>query len=208
MLKSSFSTAIRRARRQIWRVTAAVLLAALTAASLGIAVPKIVQRVSDELYPCMSCACSCASAEACWRNCCCFTQTEKLAWAAANGVTPPAFVVTAARAEAELPPCCRKRVASCCKKKSSCCQKPSEEREVARQMSATGNRSSKTVLLIDELRCQGVGVHWTMLPPCVVPPLVSADETPPCQPELLAFSDCLYSSQAVPPELPPPERDV
>jgi hypothetical protein len=53
--------------------------------------------VSGELYPCAGHACGCASAEQCWRRCCCHSLAERIAWAREHKVRPPAFVIAEAR---------------------------------------------------------------------------------------------------------------
>lgn len=50
-------------------------------------------------FPCMDRACGCMSAEQCWRSCCCFSNREKLAWARANHVEPPDYVLQACEQE-------------------------------------------------------------------------------------------------------------
>jgi hypothetical protein len=40
-----------------------------------------------------------------WRNCCCYSNAEKLAWAEANGVWAPDFVREAALRETKKPSC-------------------------------------------------------------------------------------------------------
>jgi hypothetical protein len=50
-------------------------------------------------FPCMLKSCGCRNAEDCWRGCCCFTNTQKLAWASKNNVDVPAYVVDAAHRE-------------------------------------------------------------------------------------------------------------
>jgi hypothetical protein len=47
---------------------------------------------SGERFPCESCGCGCSSAQECWTNCCCYTPSERLAWAAAHRVEPPAAI--------------------------------------------------------------------------------------------------------------------
>lgn len=44
-------------------------------------------------FPCENHPCGCSTAQHCWDHCCCYSDEEKLRWAAANGVTPPAFLV-------------------------------------------------------------------------------------------------------------------
>ena len=53
-------------------------------------------------FPCQTRACGCRSAKQCWKKCCCFTDTQKVAWAKAHRVTLPAFVVAAAKRESAV----------------------------------------------------------------------------------------------------------
>lgn len=88
----------RRPRR--W-VAAAALVNYLALCS-GIPLPLgVASPVDGRPYPCQHHRCGCGSAEKCWQSCCCMTMAEKLAWARQNGVTPPDYVVAAARREAE-----------------------------------------------------------------------------------------------------------
>ncbi len=78
----------------------------LSVCSSFIPVPMGIGRSSEkdqsQPFPCMNRPCGCASAEQCWKQCCCFTNAQKVAWATQHGVTPPAYVVEAARAETEV----------------------------------------------------------------------------------------------------------
>jgi hypothetical protein len=88
-------------------------------------------------FPCESAPCGCATAEKCWRLCCCNTPESRLSWCLAEGVVPPYYAVlpdgwsparVALAIEAgaptardhsaredhgcnPLPPCCAKRAA-------------------------------------------------------------------------------------------------
>src|SRR5262245_20930658 len=102
-----------RARRvfRLVRPTALVLaMAGFLAGTIGIPLPQIATRDKDRSrpYPCMDHACGCASAEQCWRSCCCFTNREKVAWAAKQGVALPPYVIAAAQREqaTAATPCC------------------------------------------------------------------------------------------------------
>ncbi len=53
----------------------------------------------SEPFPCQNRPCGCQSAAQCWKKCCCFTDTQKVAWAKANHVKLPDFVVAAAKRE-------------------------------------------------------------------------------------------------------------
>jgi hypothetical protein len=48
------------------------------------------------LFPCSSCPCGCATAEQCWRSCCCHTLAERMAWAREHGVRPPEYAIAEA----------------------------------------------------------------------------------------------------------------
>ena len=50
-------------------------------------------------YPCMNRPCGCDSAEQCWRNCCCFSNQQKVEWAKKHSVTLPNYVLAAAKRE-------------------------------------------------------------------------------------------------------------
>lgn len=48
-------------------------------------------------FPCQNRPCGCQTAEQCWKECCCFTDEQKLAWAERNRVNVPQFVIARAR---------------------------------------------------------------------------------------------------------------
>jgi hypothetical protein len=57
------------------------------------------EKDRSEPYPCMDRPCGCASAQQCWKKCCCFTNQQKIAWAKRAGVKVPEFVAQAAAVE-------------------------------------------------------------------------------------------------------------
>lgn len=87
-----------RAGRRHFRAWGIGLLAAWQlVAGVGISLPLPRRPAGGERFPCENCPCGCATAEHCWRNCCCFTPEQRLQWARQNGVPVPAFVQAAAR---------------------------------------------------------------------------------------------------------------
>ena len=51
-------------------------------------------------FPCAGRQCGCATADACWAGaCCCFSAREKMAWADARRLTPPAHFFRAVERE-------------------------------------------------------------------------------------------------------------
>ena len=74
--------------------THAVVVCLLLSLIVGITgLPMPVSKSTNERFPCEKCPCGCRTAAHCWDKCCCHTDEEKLAWADANGVTPPVFLV-------------------------------------------------------------------------------------------------------------------
>lgn len=82
-----------RRSRRLHCVVSWLLLAAIGGGVLGIPVFPVVASKDSERFPCEASRCGCATAGQCWDRCCCHSDEEKLAWAAANRVTPPAFLV-------------------------------------------------------------------------------------------------------------------
>ncbi|MBS0187982.1 MAG: hypothetical protein JSS51_07925 [Planctomycetes bacterium] len=89
--------------RLLSRVTAWVTVAVFICASFGVVpTPALVARwfagiegaatgVANR-HPCDDHFCGCTSAHECWAACCCFTPSQRLAWAIENGVCPPSAV--------------------------------------------------------------------------------------------------------------------
>lgn len=201
------TSVVRCLRRRIHQATALGLLAALVVTSLGLTVPVPAEKQASEPYPCMHCSCGCANAEMCWRDCCCYTNMQKIAWARKNGVTPPAYVLAAV----EKPSCCQPKVASCCCSKRKCCEKDAAKANIVltwRKPRETNKRKTMSIGLLQALRCQGLSSSWTLLPPTVLPPLVQFDDAPAGQFEGVVFLDETSLGQLSPPELPPPRNDA
>jgi hypothetical protein len=176
-------------------------------AAVGVPLPAANRAVKDrsERFPCENCACGCPDAATCWRECCCHTHAEKLAWAKRNDVTPPALVVAAAAVEAKRGQShagcdCGKSSRICCQKSCASCAKPAAEGAgCCGKHSMAAASGGKVVLLISALRCRGLHVGVSALPPSL----------PPIAATTLYFS---HSSPAAPIEAPllyqPPTLDV
>jgi len=162
--------------------------------SIGLPLPASIVKSGGASFPCQHCACGCADADDCWRNCCCYTQTQKLAWAKRNGVKPPAFVVAAARQEAgaiaKRAPCCRARAAVGAE--SACCSRRQYDKPGTADAASRGRR---VVMLIQALRCRGIGVSIGLLPPSLRPAPFDVGQ-PPYEPpgEYPAGMAILYAS--------------
>ncbi len=75
------------------RLVVTVALAGYLVTTIGIPLPAYLNKQDNMPFPCQHHACGCATARQCWESCCCYTPREKLAWAQANHVVPPARLV-------------------------------------------------------------------------------------------------------------------
>lgn len=141
------------------------LLTAISVAIATIGIPLPIPFVKDTTvaFPCMNCGCGCLNAEMCWRQCCCYTHSQKIAWAESHGVTVPAEVAKSVVSQAaedleSLKPCCRVRRQACQEKTRNNPHPSADDVE--------GN-VVPGVLAIHALKCQGNSLSLTMLPPSV-----------------------------------------
>jgi hypothetical protein len=188
---------------------------ALAIATIGIPLHIPFAKEVGELFPCMSCGCGCVNAEVCWRDCCCFSTDQKLAWAREHNVQVPDYLLAQAAEEAQsqfatcsakaddlsgVKSCCRARVlaarqASCCSKKSGC-------RESKSPTFMPG------VLAIQALKCQGNSLSLSLLPPSVPTDEIGAElELSPTDSVVLSEND-FYQPPFFDAVVPPPERAV
>ncbi len=114
------------------RGLAAVALVCHVLTSFGFPVPTAPANKKDSgrPYPCQSSPCGCLTAEACWQgDCCCLTLEQKLVWAEANGIEPPAHVRPLVESR-KTRPAPRKKKPCCAEPErpeaSSCCSDPAE----------------------------------------------------------------------------------
>ncbi|MBI1248705.1 hypothetical protein GC197_12800 [bacterium] len=71
------------------RVVTLLLLGTMLAWGSGISVAVPGFKDPSTPFMCQDHACSCRNATGCWNHCCCFSQSEKLAWALEHKVEPP-----------------------------------------------------------------------------------------------------------------------
>ncbi len=158
-----------KSRRPRRGFTAALALSGVVACSLGVALPTAVVKRDGAPYPCQHHACGCIDAEHCWRDCCCMSQSEKLAWARSNGVKPPAYVVAAAQREAREAGQLAASEALAAPKHACCAHH--YDSDCAHEHSAAANESthdsSGVVLMVLALRCRGVSASVALLPPAL-----------------------------------------
>jgi hypothetical protein len=189
------------------RLLALLALAGFLAGTVGVPLPQPIHPGQDrsQAFPCMDHACGCASAEQCWQSCCCFTDHEKLAWAARHGVTPPPHVVAAAAREKPqaAASCCssQRAAANCCEHHASCCGHESRDGDAA----ATAAGSAFTfVLAIQARKCQGQAELWLALGAVTPPParFVVSEQSPAASEAIIRIAALRGISER--PATPPP----
>lgn len=201
------------------RLTALVLVVMSVLMIFPIALPVSSREVDAESegkdlsapFPCQNRPCGCKSAKQCWKKCCCFTNAQKLAWAKAHRVQPPAFVVEAAKREtphkAVTVQAQVEKAPACCATSGSCHTEPTRGPVSTSVQGQTRKSESKSrfVIGIHALQCQGVdhsvfGQLVSLEPPAVsvfvldsfdqgeampplrCAPLVPCDQKPPTPP--------------------------
>jgi hypothetical protein len=188
-------------RRQAIAVLAMV---GLLVATVGIPVLRPVRgpgaKDLSQPFPCMHSLCGCHSAAACWQGCCCHTNREKLAWADANGVVPPEYVVAAASLESPAG-------GSCCSSHASG-EHGAEVEDSADSASPVAGSGLQVTLVsaIAARKCQGLPqlflILSSALPACVAP--AWRPEQPACE-WLVTWSAAAPSIGDLP-ATPPPRQ--
>ena len=172
-----------------------------------------VEKDLSQPFPCQNRPCGCRSAEQCWKKCCCFTNSQKVAWAKASGVDLPDYVLAAAKKETAA---VKKSCALCSKTKGNG-EKPKCEESIASKdsqpkTSATQapkalarTKTSKWVLSVYAAECQGQPTFSMCFPATIIParvvPVTSSVELT----EIVHEISERLSSKALRPPLPPPK---
>jgi hypothetical protein len=208
---------IRRSIRR--RLISAMLAAMYIVTAAGIPLPAgDLARKSGEFFPCSGCACGCASAEQCWRSCCCHSLAERIEWAREHGVRPPEYAIAAAqRARIDLAwlieptgagskslsaSCCARQLSAdapaCCHENRGCCGDQHEPQP--------SESKSNRIIGWKALNCKGHSSNWL----AAVPPLIPAncgcpDELPSIEWLGAALSEHADRAGDLP-AIPPPRR--
>lgn len=161
------------------RCLAPLLALAYVLAMVGAPWPTSSASRDAAPFPCQGHRCGCLSAEQCWAHCCCFTPEQRLAWAAANGVEPPAELVAAvpddavsgtdedehlAADEHPRPGVDPPSAHSCCHKHAGACARPASLDPMKGKK--TGGHGFQT------FKCHGISTLWMTtgaVAPTVVP---------------------------------------
>jgi hypothetical protein len=195
-----FTKKLRRWAFPVFGWAAAVYL--LVASGFSIPVSTANLKDLSTPFPCMDRPCGCKNAEQCWLHCCCHTLAERLAWARENGVQPPEFAVAEARAQGiDVNAVCTVKAKTCC----CCCAKGAQR---ASQASAAKSGAAKRkvangVVLLQALKCGGVGGDWLGIGIAVPPRTTEWNFAPNLSGWAFQTSAQLFDV-AFPPPVPPP----
>ena len=228
------STRKQMQRRRVSQIVGLALLVSFCAMAvpLPMSVPTKSSSGKDESepFPCQNRPCGCRTAEQCWKKCCCFTNSQKIAWAKANNVKVPEFVLTAAGIEAASVSAPRsgtclletaesnselKSATSCCSKSddvaaavkdrepatsSGCCAK------CVPKKAATHSKSRKKIVTgFNAAECQGIAFLVTMLSTSIVSANVSIESAVAMRDEMITAHSERLPLMSLRPPLPPPK---
>lgn len=194
------------------RIITGVALLAYLASVWGFPMPTVGMVDASTPFPCQHHRCGCQSADQCWRNCCCFTPEQRIAWARENHVTIPAEVQLALAAEMDEHASHEDHEhADCCSDHhtggAGCHDKASAEPEshaCAKCGVLEGKSGVTWVLGIEARKCRGLSTQWIAAGaslPLQILSLWEFDWTPVGQ--VMSTTDPLCSI-AFAPSVPPP----
>ena len=129
-----------------------------------------------------------ASAEQCWRSCCCHTLAERFAWAREHNVRPPEYAIAAAKVATagsgvvgnqDITANCDGRAASCCRQVANssaprpCCQKRASAAkcaggQVCRKLAKRNQRTMAKSSCRAFLACHGQSMNWLAAVPTLI----------------------------------------
>jgi len=157
----------------------------------GVPLPEAPTFGQGGAYPCQGHRCGCSSAEQCWKSCCCFSTSQKLAWAKRHNVTPPAIALAQARLQpAKAQSCCAAKASPA---SASCCT-----------ASPASPGTSDWSLALEKAKCRGAATQWLTLGAALpAPELMVTDEEVPTV-DRWSIVDEWTLSCADRPEAPPP----
>lgn len=169
------------------------------------------QRISKDLsepFPCQQRACGCRSAAQCWKKCCCFTNTQKVAWAKKHKVVAPAFVLASAKRESTRvkPP-----AAACCPTgkthTAQCAATPAtaSHKSASRSAVVDVDQSIYVIAALAE-QCQGQPWFWSTLPWAIMPQLGELRGVAALSGEKSALISAARVTSGQRPPVPPPRQ--
>jgi len=192
---------------------AAVAMVAFLAAAVGVPLPGPVRKDRSVAFPCMDRSCGCHDAAGCKEHCCCFSNDEKLAWAAEHHVDPEPFAdrsplaPQAERRETAATSCVRWGLRGLQSRSAhgvsglrrvSCCSKQ------PRRSQTSDRAATKWISIAAYRHCTGMAPLWTLLGAAPPPPSMAAYEFEWIPTGHVAQRNCLLIVTSFSPPTPPP----
>jgi hypothetical protein len=215
------------------RLCTGLVLGAYLATALGFPLSISPRKESSQPFPCQDHPCGCRTAEACWRQCCCFSPAQRFAWARAHDVEPPSYAEqpgemgwqTVRLRDQENGQGERRGRADCCPgheadplaaSARACCSAESSRKSCCASQPAPGSGSKKGTVkarfrwncMISAMKCQGMGTLW-VASQAITPPLPRLRWTPnlACVGWTIHHQDNPVVTSYQPPD-PPPRRST
>jgi len=155
-----------------------------------------------ERFPCEGSSCGCGSADQCWEDCCCNSDLEKLAWATASGVEPPAFFVAKINGLSPKDTASHRQV--CCNEVVESCSVEPTSNTLRESPSDKANANHNVVLIWKAASCLGIKHLWSLLASTYVQATVTNIPSDPPLIGLLALCDEDEKTRFEAPEPPIP----
>lgn len=182
----------------------------------GVPVPAPVEKDRSQPFPCQHHRCGCASAEQCWKRCCCYSHQQKIAWARTHNVTPPAQWLAASqrddRSHGDYTSAGHSSsTASCCSSKqkhppgsSSCCQSHAHSCCKAQPV-AEPQPAMQIVDVMRAQRCAGEASLWANATVAVPVPVTNFFDVRGAHVQWRRLSNVASFSGPLPLDPPPPK---
>ena len=183
-------------------------LAGYLCAVWGFPVSTPLVKSDGRPFPCQDHQCGCSSADDCWHSCCCYTASEKLAWAKKHGVEVPAQHATHlhAAAKGESTCCHSDAKRGCCASAKnaapSCC---SAAKPTPQAKQAPAGSTVKFVSAFAARKCRGLPTLWCSSGAVVPPPATIQWSHDWNVVEQLETVDRLPRGLSASPPVPPPK---
>ena len=159
---------------------------------------RLAVKDRSQPFPCMDKSCGCATAEQCFRQCCCNTPAETLAWARAHKIDPA--VIAALQQRVAAPP----TQGSCFSSARSCCSAAAPVEKEHDEPVVPKRDGPRSVVLRAMLACSGIAAQWVSGGAALPPPPAVAVTLATLVSDSIALADDEFSGDRAAPDAPPP----
>jgi len=147
-------------RRKYWRfqrykLLVGLMLLSYVTTAMGVPLPVVAAKDLTQPFPCQDRTCGCRNAEQCWRQCCCTTLEQRLAWAKERGIEPPSFVQQGLVEKKPERSCCARKPAKAC-----CSNAHAAPTSSSRHHHHQSDPTVDWVTAISSMQCQGINTLW------------------------------------------------